>query len=124
VAETCQRTCHIHGQTDFYPQLSRGKYHTWRCKKCNVAGVTRRRRELKLKAVAYKGGCCQHCGYSKSVYALEFHHTDPSQKDFAIGTSGNTYSWVKIVREIDKCILLCANCHREEHERLEKLPPC
>lgn len=81
-----------------------------------VQAVVQWRQRTKLKAIAHKGGSCQKCGYCKSVAALHFHHTDPNQKDFNIG--GNTRSWDRIRTEIDKCILLCANCHTEEHERL------
>ena len=70
---------------------------------------------IKVKAVEYKGGCCEKCGYNKYVGALEFHHLDPTQKDFAIGSKGYTRSWEKVKKELDKCILVCANCHREIH---------
>jgi hypothetical protein len=72
-------------------------------------------RRNKLRAIAYKGGSCQSCGYSKSVAAMVFHHRDPSQKDFQI--SGRTISWQRMQTELDKCDLLCANCHFELHER-------
>ena len=48
--------------------------------------------------------------------ALEFHHVDPKQKDFHISKNMNK-SWYKIKNEIEKCILVCANCHRELHEK-------
>lgn len=79
--------------------------------------VASRRRELKKQAVAYKGGKCVHCGYDKSIAAMEFHHVDPSKKDFQIST-GRTRSWDRVKSEIDKCVLLCSNCHKEEHEKL------
>jgi len=47
---------------------------------------------------------------------LEFHHINKDEKDFAIG-SGNTKSWSDIKKELDKCVLLCANCHREVHSQ-------
>lgn len=70
---------------------------------------------LKVKAIEYKGGACQKCGYNKYIGALEFHHLDPAQKDFGISEKGHTRSWEKIKNELDKCILVCANCHREIH---------
>lgn len=73
------------------------------------------RRRLKQKAVDYKGGKCARCGYNKYIGALEFHHTDPKQKDFSVGSGGHTRAWEKVKEELDKCILLCANCHREVH---------
>jgi formate-dependent nitrite reductase cytochrome c552 subunit len=54
---------------------------------------------------------------------LEFHHLEPSEKDFGIGSKGHTRSFEKIKLELDKCNLLCANCHREEHSKLRKVSP-
>lgn len=73
-------------------------------------------RKTKLKAIEYKGGKCIVCGYNKSIRALQFHHLDPTQKDF--GISGTTKSFEKLKPELDKCVLLCANCHGEVHEGL------
>lgn len=73
-------------------------------------------RKNKQKCVDYKGGKCEKCGYCKSLNALDFHHTDPDEKDFQIG--GSRRSWETVRSELDKCLLLCANCHREEHEKL------
>jgi 5-methylcytosine-specific restriction endonuclease McrA len=68
---------------------------------------------MKLKAVAYKGGKCISCGFNKYIAAMEFHHLDSKQKDFSL--SGMTISWVRMQKELDKCALLCANCHRAAH---------
>ena len=75
--------------------------------------------KTKLKAVEYKGGCCQICGYKKSIRALQFHHLYPSKKESQI--SGGTRSFEKLKPELDKCILVCANCHAEIHEGLVDL---
>lgn len=72
--------------------------------------------KIKEKAIAYKGGCCACCGYNKFYGALEFHHTDPTQKDVDWGKL-RLRSWDKITSELDKCVMLCANCHREEHHK-------
>ncbi len=72
-----------------------------------------RAKNLKIKCVTYKGGKCSACGYSKYLAALDFHHIDPSKKSFQI--TGYTTVWGKIVEELDKCILLCSNCHRALH---------
>lgn len=63
---------------------------------------------------------CKHCGYDKYLGALEFHHKDPSQKERMIGRMRN-YSEVRLRAEVEKCIVLCSNCHREEHDRLRRL---
>ena len=81
-----------------------------------VKAVVKRRQKVKEMAVEYKGGSCQRCGYDKYVGALEFHHMDPNEKDFLISRKGYCTSWGKIKKELDKCILVCANCHREVHE--------
>lgn len=83
------------------------------------AAVTKRRKKLKQMAVEYKGGKCAKCGYDKCNDALEFHHPDPTQKDFSISNKGRTIAWEKIRKEIDKCIMLCANCHREVHANIQ-----
>ena len=82
-----------------------------------VLAVSKRRKKIKLMAIEYKGGKCVKCGYNKCVDALEFHHLS-LDKDFNIGTKGYTRSWDKVKIELDKCILLCANCHREEHNKI------
>jgi hypothetical protein len=74
------------------------------------------------------GGNCCICGYNKCLAALSFHHKDPKQKDFDISkkafTNKITFS---CIRELEKCILICANCHFETHagmhkEKIEQLP--
>ena len=112
------RTCKTHGETEFVLDNA-GK---WRCKKCRAEAVQRKREKLKKDAVKYKGGKCQICGYDKCDGALEFHHIDPSQKDFGIASKGYTRSWEKVKEELDKCILVCANCHREIHFGITKIP--
>lgn len=72
------------------------------------------RKRLKEKLVAYKGGKCEICGYDKCIIALDFHHLDPNEKDFNIG-GGAAISFEKCKKEVDKCILVCSNCHREIH---------
>jgi 5-methylcytosine-specific restriction endonuclease McrA len=75
--------------------------------------VSQRRKKLKQLAVEYKGGKCCKCGYYKCVGALDFHHVNPQEKAFGIGSKGYTRSWESVKKELDKCILVCANCHRE-----------
>lgn len=86
-----------------------------------VISVSKRRKKIKELAIEYKGSKCQNCGYNKCKDALEFHHIDPLEKDFAIGSKGYTRSWDRVKKELDKCILVCANCHREIHHDLYKI---
>ncbi len=82
--------------------------------------VAKRRKAMRARAVLYKGGKCSRCGYDRCQGALEFHHAD-GRKDFGISQDGLTKSWERIEKELKKCILVCANCHREEHEKLRSL---
>lgn len=83
--------------------------------------VAEKRRELKLQALEYKGGSCANCGYNKCPAAMVFHHPDPSEKDFGISGGGNIKSFEKMKPELDKCILLCGNCHSEVHYAEDQL---
>jgi 5-methylcytosine-specific restriction endonuclease McrA len=107
-----EKYCKKHGLTDF---SNKSGYNSGRCRKCLVEAVTNSRRKLKQKSVQYKGGKCNRCGYNKCLDALEFHHIDRSDKEFGIGTKGATRAWEKLKIELDKCELLCSNCHKEEH---------
>lgn len=95
------------------------KYCSTNCK--NKAATTRHRKELKLRAIEYKGGSCQLCGYNRTVEALEFHHIKPEDKAFGIAEKGLSRPWAEIQAELDKCILVCANCHREIEAGVTKL---
>ena len=83
-----------------------------------IDAVRKRRKRVRQMAIDYKGGHCEECGYSRCIDALEFHHRDSSGKDFSISEKGYTRSWKKVKEELDKCILLCANCHREIHAHI------
>lgn len=79
---------------------------------CPSCMTMRARRATKVKFVEYLGGKCVRCGYNKCMDALEFHHIDPSTKKFSISGS-HTRRWSIAKAELDKCEILCANCHRE-----------
>lgn len=83
--------------------------------------VAKRRKKLRQLAVSSKGGKCQICGYDRYGGALEFHHLDPKAKDFSVSVDGSTRSWQRIKKEIEKCVLVCANCHREVHAGITQL---
>ncbi len=86
-----------------------------------INAVKKRRKKLKEMAVKYLGGKCMICGYSRCINALEFHHLE--KKKFGLSSRGITRSWQRIKSELDKCILLCANCHREVHAGVLQLSP-
>lgn len=69
------------------------------------------------------GSKCGICGYSRCIKALEFHHIDPNEKDFSPGAGrASSKSWESICGELRKCVMLCANCHREVHDGSATLP--
>lgn len=88
------------------------------CKKCSSEQVLERQRKYKKDCISYKGGECEKCGYKKCEGALEFHHLDPSKKDFTIAKAKLKKFDDKIKKELDKCIMVCANCHREIHANI------
>lgn len=111
------KVCPKHGLTSYTDATKSRKYGS--CRKCRVMAVTKRRAKVKDLAVAYKGGKCQHCLTEYPNAVLEFHHLDPSEKDFAIAAKGHCRSWDSVKKELDKCVMLCANCHRIEHLRID-----
>lgn len=76
-------------------------------------------RAKKQAAIAHKGGACEHCGYtSEYTTVFDFHHKDPETKSEEINVMiGNGLSLKRILPEVDKCLLLCAICHRIVHEK-------
>ena len=81
-------------------------------------------RQVKIDAVNYMGGMCHHCGMvheeGVNTPAFQFHHKDPLQKDFAI-TSARGKRLKALIPELDKCLLLCANCHAMVHYRQPRI---
>ncbi len=86
------------------------------------AAVKKHRKKIKDAIMEYLGGKCKACGYDKCIQALDFHHLDPSKKTLQMASGGLSRAWDVIRKELDHCILLCANCHREIHAGVTKLP--
>ena len=76
--------------------------------------VSEKRQEIKRKAVEYLGGSCMMCGYNRCIASLDFHHRNPEEKDFRL-SDGKPRKWDTVQKELDKCDLLCKNCHCEVH---------
>ena len=87
-------------------------------KKSKSKNVVNWRRRKKLDLIEYKGGGCEICRYNKSVRSLSFHHKDPMEKDFNVSAKG--YSYERLKKEVDKCVLVCSNCHSEIHDEIEE----
>jgi hypothetical protein len=92
---------------------------TMYCKKCHATFILKRQRNMKQKCINLLGGKCSRCGYNKFIGALEFHHKDPSTKEMTL-SSHRLHSFKKCEEELKKCILLCANCHREIHNEMHE----
>lgn len=77
--------------------------------------VVARKHKLKLAAIEYKGGKCHRCGGTFDPVCIDFHHIDPSAKDTNIANAmlGKTFDDIRA--EIDKCVMVCSNCHRIIH---------
>jgi len=93
-----------------------------RRKRCDTCSTKIRRYRAKKASVEYKGGKCEKCGWSGNIACFDFHHKDPTQKDFnpsAVHLANK--SWEVVKKELDKCQLLCANCHRLEHNDYENI---
>lgn len=104
------RDCPIHGETRY---VRYGSNDAFRCGECRKDRVKRRRRAVKEILVSEAGGACVVCGYDRYAGALQFHHLDPSQKEFGLGLRGVARSLERCRAEAAKCVLLCANCHAE-----------
>lgn len=108
--------------TEFYKQQQRGNkgqlwhYYDSMCKACRLEYSFERRKLVKKQAVEYLGGKCQKCGLVDNPVVYDFHHIDPKRKDFTIGKQHLTFERLK--PELDKCMLVCSNCHRKIHSVL------
>lgn len=101
----------------FFFNKSEGKYYSW-YKKCLTDAATERHIIKKLMAIDYLGGKCIKCNFKGSPAAFDFHHRDMSEKEININQALK-WSWERLVKELDKCDLMCSNCHRELHHPAE-----
>ena len=119
----CNRCSEIKTLDEFYKRRNKSEPSPY-CKPCTNNQTTERHRDFKKKCVEHKGGKCICCGFDSFMSALEFHHLDPEQKDFNMmrvrSTNFNKNPQVK--KELDKCVLLCSNCHRGVHSGEVVLP--
>lgn len=113
-------TCSIACRNSWF---SKEKHPSWKGGIKDLARTRQKDRERRLRykqrAVNLLGGKCTKCGYNKCIAALDFHHIDPLQKDKSIKDI-ILRKWNIIENELKKCILICSNCHREEHYRIQR----
>lgn len=101
--------------------LTIGELSKMLSKKQMVIYVSERRRQIKQLVIeAFDSKCCV-CDYNKIPGALEFHHINPEDKEFRISRM-LTRSFKETVKELKKCVLVCANCHREIHSGITQIP--
>lgn len=128
--KTCPRCKLSKPLTEWYNNKARKNGLSTECKACCAerrkvwysknsskfhAYLGDKRRNNKKKLIEYYGGKCADCGQSFPDCVYDFHHLDPSTKDKDFGKMV-TYSWARIEKEIiDKCVMLCSNCHRIRH---------
>ncbi len=112
----CGKCAKLLRNEEFYP-LSRGGTSAW-CKACFRSYYKENRHEVKRQLVALKGGCCEVCGYSKCLDALDFHHRDSGEKDLKVSSYRTKTPSARLLQEVRKCTLLCSNCHREVHAEI------
>lgn len=113
-----EKVCPICNNT-FIANNGQRKY-CYNCSPTGLPAADRLRlldRKLKHRLVSYKGGKCEKCGYDKCEGALQFHHINPNEKEFTIANInfGEQFNMDTLLAEVDKCMLLCANCHAEIH---------
>jgi len=111
------RYCHEKKPLDTYEEANTIKgvvYRRWRCHKCYMACKKDRKKKIRKWFLDLKKTfSCGKCGENR-YYVLDLHHRDPSKKDRNLGAVGG-WSKERILKEISKCDVLCANCHREFH---------
>lgn len=111
---------------EYNVRKSRNNSLTSQCKSCGAEAVIARQRKIKSKCVRYMDSKCVDCGvesihegYDYNLGMFEFHHTEPEHKDFSISEK-KTQSFVKLTDELDKCVLLCGNCHVKRHVKMRE----
>lgn len=120
--KVCPKCKELKDTSDFYKRYdsNRNDFSGY-CKGCSNNYHTNRVKEVKIKMIIYKGGKCCDCNldYKNTHYCVfDFHHLDPDTKDPNFKRI-KYQKWDKIKDEIDKCVLLCSNCHRTRHSVIE-----
>lgn len=115
----CAKCLDYKSVDNFFFRKERNSYTSY-CKQCNAKDVVERETRTKLDCIKYLGNVCTLCNIDGHYSIYDFHHDEPAHKDFSI-RSGGTKSFRSVINELDKCILVCANCHHEIHAAMKKV---
>ena len=122
IEKICPKCKIVKPINEFYKRSNRSDGGGY-CKKCSNNVTVERIKNIKIKMILYKGGHCENCGLKleDSHYCIfDFHHTNPNNKDPNFKRI-KFQKWEIIIKEIDKCELLCSNCHRIKHATQGKI---
>jgi len=109
----CEKT--LRGKQSLYCS-NECRFMSSKFKSSNKISGKKRKMSRKLHFVEKLGGCCSICGYNKNIASLEFHHINNEHKTLNLSSTDMKNNNLSILlEEIDKCVLLCSNCHREHH---------
>lgn len=113
---TCAKCKEVKDESEFYTAGS--KYLQCYCKECSKKLHVHRNKKKKKICIDYLGSKCLGCGATTetlNINAFSFHHRDPKEKSFEICRK-LSYRWCTLKKELDKCDLLCLNCHVTKYE--------
>ena len=95
------------------------KYKSGSIKLCANCKRKTRRLAYRISAANYKNNECEICGLKRNTIddleIFDFHHIDKINKSFELGDNIESKKWETVKQELDKCMMLCANCHRKQH---------
>ena len=112
--KTCSKCLLLKKYSDFYFNKKENRLYRY-CKQCSKQYDKNKIAKFKQLCLEYLGSKCNSCGYDKCQASLDFHHENPNIKKFNINQKKQMKLTDVIKKELDKCIILCSNCHRELH---------
>ncbi len=105
-----------YGETlEDFNQIGKIKRRKKRNKEIYKKYQKQKREDRKKELVELRGGECKICSYDKCIASLDFHHRNQEEKEFEISRTGFLTKWETLVKEAEKCDILCKNCHNELH---------